>query len=172
MKFSCGIALRQLLDSGIGRAVRVGNLVPPPVPQVPPLMADLERFVNEDATLPPLIKAGLAHVQFETIHPFLDGNGRMERLLIVLMFMDSSLLKTPILYPSYYFKKYQLDYYRYLDGVRLEGDFEAWLSFYLKGIYASSGDAYHRLKAIEELEYRLKERLRTALTAKKEELVQ
>lgn len=138
------------------QSVRVGNLVPPQAHRVPQLMADLEQFINTDESLPPLIKAGLAHVQFETIHPFLDGNGRIGRLLIILMLVDSKLLSTPILYPSYYFKKHHQEYYHRLDGVRLNGDFEGWISFYLRGIEASSFDAYQRALAIEAFEKQLK----------------
>lgn len=131
-------------------------------------MADLEQFINADESLPPLIKAGLAHVQFETIHPFLDGNGRIGRLLIILMLVDSKLLNTPILYPSYYFKKHHQEYYRRLDSVRLDGDFEGWITFYLKGIEASSIDAYQRALDIEALEKQLKQAIGThAQLAKK-----
>jgi Fic family protein len=86
------------------QAVRVGSHIPPLAPKVPELMGDLEKYINGPADLPPLIKAGLVHVQFETIHPFLDGNGRIGRLLIVLMLIERGLLSIPILYPSYYFK--------------------------------------------------------------------
>jgi len=137
------------------QSVRVGQLVPPPAHKVPQLIAELEQFINTHESLPPLIKAGLAHVQFETIHPFIDGNGRIGRLLIVLMLVDSALITTPILYPSYYFKKNHLEYYQRLDGVRLHGDFEGWISFYLRGIEASSFDAYQRAIDIEKLEQQL-----------------
>jgi Fic family protein len=120
-------------------------------------MSDLEKYINDNDALPPLIKAGLAHVQFETIHPFLDGNGRIGRLLIVLMLIDSAVLSTPIIYPSYYFKKHQFEYYRCLDAVRTEGDFEGWIAYYLRAIEASSADAYKRAKEIEGLEQELKQ---------------
>ena len=115
-------------------------------------MSDLEQYINNDSDLPPLIRAGLVHVQFETIHPFLDGNGRIGRLLIVLMLIDSGLLTVPLLYPSYYFKKYQNEYYQRLDNVRLKGDFEGWITYYLTTIKESADDAYKRAKAIELLE--------------------
>ena len=134
------------------QAVRVGSLVPPPAPKVPELMADLERYINLDNTLPPLIKAGLAHVQFETIHPFLDGNGRIGRLLIVLMLVESGLLVAPILYPSYFFKKHHAEYYLQLDKVRFSGDFESWITYYLTAIRDSSRDAASRVSDIEALE--------------------
>ncbi len=137
------------------QAVIVGNLVPPPATQVPELISQLEQFINTNESLAPLIKAGLAHVQFETIHPFLDGNGRIGRLLIVLQLIDSKLLLAPIIYPSYYFKKHALEYYQTLDRVRTTGDFEGWILFYLRAIHASSIDAYRRAKDIETLEMEL-----------------
>ncbi len=133
------------------QAVRVGSLIPPPPLQIPALMSDLENYINTDETLPPLIKAGLVHVQFETIHPFLDGNGRIGRLLIVLMLLESKLLEEPLLYPSLYFKKNQLEYYQRLDGVRTRGDFEGWIHFYLNVMKQSSDDAYQRGKTLETL---------------------
>ena len=139
--------------------VRVGNLVPPPANLIPELMADLEKYINSDESIPALIRAGLAHVQFETIHPFLDGNGRIGRLLIILMLIDSNLLHAPILYPSYFFKKHHFEYYQRLDSVRLEGDFEGWISYYLKAIIDSSKDAYQRACDIEMLEKQIKEAL-------------
>lgn len=143
------------------QSVRVGNLIPPPATQVPQLMSELERFINVDESVPPLIKAGLAHVQFETIHPFLDGNGRIGRLLIVLMLIDSNLLNSPILYPSYYFKKHHFEYYRRLDAVRIDGDFEGWIHYYLKAIEESSFDAYQRALDIELLEQNFKQEIQT-----------
>ena len=147
------------------QAVRVGNLVPPPASYVPQLMNDLEKYINIDTTLPPLIKAGLMHLQFETIHPFLDGNGRIGRLLIVLMLIQDNVLQAPILYPSYYFKKNHFEYYQRLDRVRTDGDFEGWIYFYLKAIEESSFDAYQRVKDIENLEQESKEKLKKTMLA-------
>lgn len=137
------------------QSVSVGNLIPPPSIQIPQLMADLELFINNDITFQSLIKAGLAHVQFETIHPFSDGNGRIGRLLIVLILVENGLLTEPILYPSYYFKKHHLEYYQKLDRVRTHGDFEGWITYYLTAIKESSIDAYKRAKDIEALEEQL-----------------
>ena len=133
------------------QAVKVGDLVPTQSNHIPSLMAQLERFINTNKSLPPLIKAGLAHIQFEMIHPFLDGNGRIGRLLIVLMLIDSQILSEPIIYPSYYFKKHRLQYYKLLDEVRTQGNFEGWIEFYLKAIKESSIDAFDRSKKIESL---------------------
>ncbi|OJW73490.1 MAG: hypothetical protein BGO68_03555 [Candidatus Amoebophilus sp. 36-38] len=143
------------------QSVRVGELIPPPATEVANLMSSLEKFINENFDIPPLIKAGLVHVHFETIHPFLDGNGRIGRLLIVLMLIDGGLLKLPILYPSYYFKKYHLEYYQRLDRVRTHGGFEDWIKYYLKAIRDSSVDAHMRAKEIENLELQLKLFLKT-----------
>ncbi|MBD0392047.1 Fic family protein [Wolbachia endosymbiont of Pentalonia nigronervosa] len=133
-------------------SVRVGNLIAPPVSEIINLISDLESYINTHDTLPFLIKIGLVHVQFEIIHPFIDGNGRIGRLLIVILLVHYGLLSTPILYPSYYFKKNHLDYYRCLDRVRTHGDFEGWIEYYLNAIKDSSFDAYYRARNIEKLE--------------------
>lgn len=139
------------------QAVRVGNLIPPSAPKIPHLISQLEQFINNDNSLPTLVKAGLVHVQFETIHPFLDGNGRIGRLLIVLMLVESGLLKAPILYPSYYFKKNQMEYYHHLDRVRTHGDFEGWIRFYLEAIKVTSLDGHKRATNIETLEKNIRQ---------------
>lgn len=116
---------------------RPGNaaFVPPPHLLVPDCMADLERFIHaEGDRLAALVRAGLAHVQFETIHPFLDGNGRIGRILITLMLCDGGLLREPILYLSLFFKQHRSLYYDLLSGVRDTGDWEAWLGFFLEGV--------------------------------------
>lgn len=116
---------------------RPGNasFVPPPHTAVPDCMGALEKFVHaEDDEIPVLIRAGLAHVQFETIHPFLDGNGRVGRLLITFLLCQAGLLNEPLLYLSLYLKKNRARYYALLDEVRGEGDWEAWLAFFLDGV--------------------------------------
>ncbi len=116
---------------------RPGNaaFVPPPHPAVPDCMAALERFLHaEDDGLPVLVRAGLAHVQFETIHPFLDGNGRVGRLLITFLLCHAGVLREPLLYLSLYFKQHRSIYYELLDRVRWDGDWEAWLKFFLEGV--------------------------------------
>ena len=133
---------------------RPGNasFVPPPPQYVQDCMASLERFIHAtDEGLPALVKAALAHVQFETIHPFLDGNGRVGRLLISLMLFDAGVLGQPLLYLSYYFKQHRAEYYRLLDTVRTAGDWEAWLDFFLEGVAITAGsavDTAHRLLAL------------------------
>ncbi len=112
---------------------RPGNarFVPPPPGRVDSCMVELERFLHAEDDLPLLVKAALAHVQFETIHPFLDGNGRLGRRLIVLMLVDGGLLRHPLLYLSLFFKQHRSRYYELLDGVRRDGDWEAWVLFFL-----------------------------------------
>ena len=116
---------------------RPGNaaFVPPPPDFVPECMNTLELFLHDERTnLPVLIKAGLVHVQFETIHPFLDGNGRLGRLLITLLLCAAGVLRAPILYLSLYFKQHRSAYYELLDRVRAKGDWEVWLEFFLTGV--------------------------------------
>ena len=123
---------------------RPGNavFVPPPHLAVPDCMGDLERFLHaDDDGLPTLVRAGLAHVQFETIHPFLDGNGRVGRLLITLLLCEAGLLREPLLYLSVYFRRHRERYYELLDGVRRTGDWEAWLAFFLKGVRETAENA-------------------------------
>jgi Fic family protein len=123
---------------------RPGNavFVPPPPQAVPDCMSDFEKFLNADeAPIPVLIKAGLSHVQFETIHPFLDGNGRVGRLLIPFLLCSTGALKEPMLYLSLYFKQHRDDYYALLDRVRKDGDWEAWLEFFMEGVRETSEGA-------------------------------
>jgi Fic family protein len=123
---------------------RPGNAlyVPPPPHLVPECMADLERFLHdENNPYPSVLKAALAHVQFETIHPFLDGNGRIGRLLIAFILHHDGILSRPLLYLSLYFKRHRDTYYRLLDRVRTEGDWEAWTDFFLEGVRDTAGNA-------------------------------
>jgi len=123
---------------------RPGNavFVPPPPEEVSKCLAPLERFLNDEPEpVPPLLKAALAHVQFETIHPFLDGNGRIGRLLIVLQLVADGVLREPMLYPSLYFKRHRALYYELLNEVRLRGDWERWLDFFAEGIELSATQA-------------------------------
>ena len=130
---------------------RPGNahFVPPPHSAVPDCMAAFEKFLNDRHDgLPPLIRAGLAHVQFETIHPFLDGNGRVGRLLITFQLCNDGVLGKPMLYLSLYFKQHREVYYNLLAHVRETGDWETWLEFFLEGVIETAGaavDTAHRL---------------------------
>jgi Fic family protein len=130
---------------------RPGNalFVPPPPEHVLDLMSDLEAFIHTDAPeMPTLIKAGLVHVQFETIHPFLDGNGRLGRLLITFLLCTQGILKEPILYLSLYFKTHRRQYYDLLQQVRENGDWETWLEFFLDGIAETSLQASEAAREI------------------------
>ena len=132
---------------------RPGNavFVPPPHLAVPDCMAELERFLHaEDDGLPILVRAGLAHVQFETIHPFLDGNGRVGRLLITLLLCEAGVLSQPLLYLSVYFKRHRDRYYELLDRVRQTGDWEAWLTFFLQGVQETAENAAATARRLTE----------------------
>lgn len=123
---------------------RPGNahFVPPPPALVEDCMAALERFIHDENTpYSVLVKAALAHVQFETIHPFLDGNGRIGRLLIAFILHQGGVLSKPLLYLSLYFKQHRSEYYRLLDLVRVEGDWEAWVDFFLEGVEDTASNA-------------------------------
>jgi len=123
---------------------RPGNaaFVPPPAENVATLLGDLERFIHDDnIALPPLVRIALVHAQFETIHPFLDGNGRMGRLLIALLLEQWGVLAEPLLYVSGFLKQHQVEYYRRLSLIRTDGDWEAWVAFFLEAVSASATDA-------------------------------
>lgn len=133
---------------------RPGNakFVPPPQEQLPDLLGALEKFLHDDVKpLPTLVKAALAHVQFETIHPFLDGNGRLGRLLITLILCSDNLLSKPLLYLSFYFKANRQVYYDYLQAVRESGDWEGWLQFFLDGVVITATQAVETIQKIRTL---------------------
>lgn len=123
---------------------RPGNavFVPPPPENVPQLLTDMERFIHDGATdLPPMVKVALIHAQFETIHPFLDGNGRIGRLLITTLLEHWGLLAESLMYLSGYLKQHQAEYYRRLSNIRTEGDWESWVTFFLEGVCVAAADA-------------------------------
>lgn len=133
---------------------RPGNavFVPPPPDRVPELLSNLEHFIHETQSgLPPLVKIALAHAQFETIHPFLDGNGRIGRLLIAALLEHWQLLAEPLMYLSSYLKQHQTEYYRLLSTIRTEGDWESWVAFFLEGVAASAGQAEQSIIAVASL---------------------
>ena len=115
--------------------------IPPSVEDMIQAMSDLEKYINAEDDLDVLIRAGLIHYQFETIHPFLDGNGRIGRLLITLFIMKKNVLSTPALYISYFLKKNRLEYYDRMSEVRLKGNYEQWIKFFLEAVYESAKDA-------------------------------
>ena len=162
-------AHRLLLDGSRGAGKQPGELrrsqnwiggtrpgraafVPPPPDRVPELLAALERFIHGvDAKLPPLVRIALVHVQFETIHPFLDGNGRIGRLLIAALLEQWGLLPEPLVYLSSYLKQHQVEYYRRLSAVRTDGDWEGWIAFFLEGVEAAAVEAERGIVAMASL---------------------
>jgi len=124
-----------------GCTLQNAAFVPPPPGEMETALGDLETFLHADAPIPHLIKAGLAHAQFETIHPFLDGNGRVGRLLIAFLMCQENILQRPLLYISYYFKQHRTEYYDRLQAVRDDGDWEGWLKFFLRGVYEVAQEA-------------------------------
>ena len=140
---------------------RPGNarFVPPPPQRVEESMAALEEFLHDERTSP-LLKAALAHVQFETIHPFLDGNGRVGRLLITLLLCAEGILRDPLLYLSLYFKQHRATYYELLDGVRRGGDGEAWVEFFADGVAETAEAAVETARRLLETAERDRDRIR------------
>lgn len=125
--------------------------VPPPPHEVEDHLSALERFIHSNVNIPPLIKIGMIHAQFETIHPFLDGNGRVGRLLITFLLCQNEILIRPVLYLSHYFKRHRARYYELLQKVRDEGEWEAWIKFFLEGVATVSLEATATARAIVEL---------------------
>lgn len=162
-------AHRRLLDGARGAGKQPGELrrsqnwiggtrpgnavfVPPPPEHVSTLLADMERFIHDEATdLPPMVKVALIHAQFETIHPFLDGNGRIGRLLIAALFEHWGLLSKPLMYLSSYLKQHQAEYYRRLLAIRTEGDWESWVTFFLEGVATAASDAEKNIIEVASL---------------------
>ncbi|MEM1108932.1 MAG: Fic family protein [Planctomycetota bacterium] len=171
---------KPLLEGGRGREQRPGEIrqkqnwidtdpnlkdlnrakfVPPPPHEMNHALYDLQNFINDPAPLPILVRCALGHAQFETIHPFGDGNGRIGRMLITLMLCDKTVLDRPLLYLSYYFKQNKEMYYDALQRVRIDGDWEGWVKFFLKGVYEVGREATETAKKIIELRERDRSRL-------------
>ncbi|HMM52161.1 MAG TPA: Fic family protein [Burkholderiaceae bacterium] len=144
-----------------GCTPNTATFVPPPHHAVPAALGDLENFLHAADELPPLVKIALAHVQFETIHPFLDGNGRVGRLLITFLLTERGVLGKPVLYLSHYFKQHRQTYYEHLQAVRDQGAWEAWLAFFLRGVIEVAGEAAETARRILQL----REQHRAAITA-------
>jgi Fic family protein len=137
-------------DAPIERA----TFVPPPVPDMHSALDDFERFLHGKDQLPVLIHVGLAHAQFETIHPFVDGNGRVGRLLITFMLVHRGVLHRPLLYLSHYLKQNRIEYYDRLTAIRRRGDWEGWIEFFLRGVSDTATEATETARAILELRER------------------
>lgn len=125
--------------------------IPPNVDDMESSMADLERYINENSDYDPLVQAALIHYQFETIHPFLDGNGRIGRLLVLLYLTEQKLLSKPVLYVSYFLKKNQLEYYDRISEVRRSGNYEQWVRFFLEAVETAATDAVHSISQLSAL---------------------
>jgi Fic family protein len=145
-----------------GATIETATFVPPPPDELGPLLTDLERFVHEEPQLPPLAQAAQLHYQFETIHPFLDGNGRLGRLLIVFFLVVRDRLPEPLLYLSPYFEARRPLYYQALQGVRERGDFDGWLELFLDAVTTQAIDAVARAERLTDLRERYRARVRDA----------
>ncbi|MFN0118043.1 MAG: Fic family protein [Elusimicrobiota bacterium] len=143
-----------------GATLQNATFVPPPPHELQNLMVELEKYIHSDDELPPLIKAGLIHAQFETLHPFLDGNGRLGRLLITFLLCAWDLLREPLLYLSYFFKANRTEYYSKLMNVRLKGDWEGWIAFFLRGVIESAELANYLALDIHKLHQHDREKIR------------
>lgn len=135
---------------------RPGNarFVPPPPHRLAELLGQLENYLHTRDPLSPLIRSGLAHAQFETLHPYLDGNGRLGRLLIALCLEDWGLLSEPLLYLSLYFKRHQSEYYTRLDAIRTQGDWEGWLAYFLEGVAVIAGESLALIGSLFDVQTR------------------
>ena len=131
-----------------GCTLATASFVPPPPHDMMDALSALERFIHSDAPMPALLKVGLVHAQFETIHPFLDGNGRVGRLLITFLLCEKRILSRPLLYLSYFFKKHRAEYYEHLQRVRDEGDWEGWLKFFLRGVEVVAKEATSKARRV------------------------
>lgn len=134
-------------------SLKDARYIPPNVEDMQTAMSDLEKYINENVDYDPLIRVALIHYQFETIHPFLDGNGRIGRLLILLYLVEQGLLTKPVIYISYFFKKNQIEYYDRISEVRRTGNFEQWIRFFLEAVSKASSDSLetiHRLSMLHD----------------------
>ena len=134
-----------------GSSLKNARYIPPNVEDMTEAISDLEKYINSDDTLDVLIQAALIHYQFETIHPFLDGNGRVGRLLITLFLMEKKALNSPALYISYYLKKNRIEYYDRMSEVRNKDNYEQWIKFFLRAVAESSDEAVDTIKKLSDL---------------------
>lgn len=144
-----------------GSTLQNASFIPPAPNEMDICLSDLEKYMHEETAISNLIKIALIHYQFETIHPFLDGNGRMGRLLIILFLKEQGLIEYPVLYLSYFFKKNRNKYYELLNNVRIKGVFEEWVKFFIEGICEISEDAIMSIQKIVELKKNDTEKIRS-----------
>lgn len=145
------IRTEQVWIGAEGTSIGDARFIPPPPAHLPDLLTDLERFLNENLEMPPLIRCGLMHYQFETIHPYFDGNGRIGRLLVVLYLCAAQVLPTPLLYLSAYLERNRQGYYDQLYRLSATGDWEGWLKFFLAGVEEQANDAIVRSRRVRSL---------------------
>ena len=134
-----------------GSTIQTARYIPPSIEDIPELLSHLEKYINSDDTLDYLIQAALIHYQFETIHPFLDGNGRIGRLMIILFLLEKKVMSAPALYISYYLKMNRIEYYDRINEVRRKGNYEQWIKFFLTAVECSANDAVQTIKKLSAL---------------------
>jgi len=144
-----------------GATIETATYVPPPVDEMHTNLGQLEKFIHAPSDLPLLIRLGLIHYQFEAIHPFLDGNGRVGRLLVSLLLCAWGLLPQPLLYLSAYFEAHRSEYYRHLLAVSQNGDWESWLGFFLKGVAEQAHESRQRAESLDRLRSAYQEQLQS-----------
>ena len=137
-----------------GSTIKTARYIPPNVEDMTVAMSELEKYINNNEEYDPLIRSALIHYQFETIHPFLDGNGRIGRLLILLYLVQQELLNQPVLYVSYFLKKNQIEYYDRISEVRRSGNYEQWVRFFLEAVYAAASEASDSIRKLSDLHER------------------
>lgn len=148
-----------------GSTLETATYIPPPVEQMHTALHDLETFIHANDHLPPLVKLGLVHYQFEAIHPFLDGNGRVGRLLISLLLADWGLLPQPLLYLSAFFEEHRQAHFDHLLAISRRGDWESWLLYFLRGVYKQAHDSIRRVRHLQALRDAYREQFQTARAA-------
>jgi len=152
-------------DQRLGSTIESATIVPPPVDEMYQALDAFEKFIHAPSDIPQLVRAGLIHYQFEAIHPFLDGNGRIGRLLVILLLIEWGLISQPLLCLSAFFEAHRLDYYDRLLAVSQRGEWEKWLLFFLKGVSSQALDAIARIERLGQLRAAYRERLRTERAA-------
>ena len=145
--------------------IHSATFVPPAIEEMHQALHELERFIHAPSDIPSLVRAGLIHYQFEAIHPFLDGNGRIGRLLVILLLIEWRLIPQPLLYLSAFFESHRLEYYDRLLAVSQAGDWENWLTFFLRAVSSQSQDAINRIKRLGQLRTAYKDQLRSERAA-------
>jgi Fic family protein len=145
-----------------GSIINDARFIPPPVPEMHQCLNELEKYLHDNCNYPPLIRIGLIHYQFESIHPFMDGNGRIGRLLISLLLLNWNLLPLPLLYLSAYFERHRQKYYDFMLGISKHGNWREWLIFFLQGVTEQSKDAVIRSKKLQDLQIQWRNELTQA----------